>query len=752
MPSASSPVVARRDQLPVHAVHMCSHVDVRRQDPVAVLRSLSYQLAFRLPAFRDALLDELQCGAYGTAGGNGNCYSESGASPFASSFTLRKSSASSSYFGGCGALEEAAETLLLRPLRAAAAAAGTSPVKGSPCVRSGIAAAAAEGCTAPIVLLIDGVDEQGPGLTANGNVRSRSGGSGSDLQRPLAQHPATTTHSAWAQSGCTSSGGAGGGAFPLARLVALLLPRLPPGVRLLLTASGVPAPKPQPQPSAIRRCGSSGPAPADRGPTALSSAAAYSPAPAALTPGPYILPPSALSSWLGCEKPCPVTGPLAAAARPVAPPPPAIPAAAVLPLSYLRDELTLTTALYGQLVLRVGPGAASRLLGLMLWYGGDQLSYYAKCMLVQGLSLQRLPTSLESVLYLLFQQTWAGLSKSDREAAQRLLSVLAAAREPPPLGMLHSMGLGTALPLLPAWGHVFVQQGDGTVAIRSGTAARWVRQPDARAAAAGFGADLLLGHALLAAHLQGELHGAGVRQKYDTASASYGRRHLGAHLASTAALMEEEEAAAAAATAASRADTPAAGAAAAHPAASPFATGNAAAATPVGAGAAKSGMTAADARIKRWGSAKAPSGSQPAASESRLRRGLANLFRSGSSSSSGRGREKSGTSNCSSSGGSLHHSTSGSERGLPSAASVPTAASTGGAVLGTAKLGTASAGDSRAYALGSTSGGNGCSNSTVTSGNSCRGSNSGGGGRGCNADFRRGLPGLAQVRRWMAEM
>lgn len=728
-----------------------------------MLRSLSYQLALRLPAFRDALLDELQCGAYGTAACSGNCYRESGASPFASSFTLRKSSASSSYFvdrGGCGAgdvaLEEAAETLLLRPLRAAAAVAAISPQQGSPCVRSSSTVASAEGHTAPIVLLIDGVDEPGPGLAADGNGCSRRGGSGrsgSDLQRPLTRHPATGTHSAWPQSGCTSSGGSGGGAFPLARLGALLLPRLPSGVRLLLTASTVPVPKPQlqPQAPAIRRCGSIGPAPADRGPSALSTTAACHPAATALTPAPYILPPSALSSWLGCEKPCPVTGPLAAAARPVAPPPPAIPEAAVLPLAYLRDELTMTTALYGQLVLRVGPGAASRLLGLMLWYGGDQLSYYAKCMLVQGLSLQRLPTSLESVLYLLFQQTWGGLSKSDRDAAQRLLSVLAAAREPVPLGMLHSMGLATALPLLPAWGHVFVQQGDGTVAIRSSAAARWVRQPDARAAAAGFGADLLLGHALLAAHLQGELHGAGARRKYDTASASYGRRHLGPHLASTAALMEEEEAAAAAAAAASRTDAPVARAATVHPAASPFATGNVAGATAADAGASKSGMIAAGARLKRWGSAKAPAGGQPAGSESRLRRGLANLFRSGSSSSSGRGREKSSTGNCSSSGSSLHHSASGSERGLAAAASVPAAASAGGAVLGTAKLGAASAADGCACAAGGTSGGNECNSDTIASGSNCH-AGSGGGGRGCNADSRRGMPGLDQVRRWMAEM
>lgn len=568
----------------VHAIHLCSHADARRQDPMHVVRSLSYQLAVQLPAFRSALgMPSFSLVPSRPRAPTAAALSGETASPAKGLPPAAGSSGSGTTTTGAGSvtLQEMVEALLLRPLHAAAAEVAAAP--DAP----------------PIVVLIDGVDEQGPpgpalpasaapALTAASNntaspppsaaARPPSGAAGSKRPTPRLSTPSAQE----AQADGTGRAAAGGGA-PLAELLLLLLRGLPDGVRLVLTASsgprstastavaaaaaptgavpssptqctpacvaeataadvaawlGRPPPTPAPSPCPAPPSASS----AGRATVTVTATACCCGAPA----GPLDAPDHAVPTSGLCAPPaaaaCPKHPPAdrAASARP---PAPCGWSAAVLPVSALRDDAQLTEALRQQLVLRLGPEAGARLLRAMLWYGKDLLSYYVTCMHMHNLCIDRLPGSLEGAFGAVFGQEWKGLSQAERTDVQRLLAALAAAQEPLPPGLLGGLGLQHALHLLPGWGQLFVQRGDGHVAIASPTLAAWLRCPDLAARTAGYGADLLAGHAMLAAQLYGDVCGtsnSGKEARHVTASVEYGRRNLAAHLAAAVGLAEAE--------------------------------------------------------------------------------------------------------------------------------------------------------------------------------------------------------------------
>ncbi len=582
--SAGIPATAPPGPCRVHAIHLCSHADARRQDPMHVIRSLSYQLAVQLPAFRSALgtpsssLVPSRPGAPAAAAFTGETASPAKGCPPAGSAGSTTTGARSV------TLQEVVETLLLRPLHAAAA--------------SGVPAAPD---ASPIVIVIDGVDEQGPPgpppppstaptLTAASisaapppapaAARPPSGAAGSKRPAPRLSAPSAQE----AQADGTGRAAAGGGP-PLAELLLLLLQGLPDGVRLVLTASSGPRGTASTAVAAAAAPTEAVPPGLSQSTPAAPSAACVAKATAAdvaawlgrppLTPassssrapvsassagvatvtataccgapaGPLDAPDHAVPTSAPCAPPaaaaCPTEAPADRAAA-AGPPAPSVWSAAVLPVGALRDDAQLTEALRQQLVLRLGPEAGARLLRAMVWYGKDLLSYYVTCMHMHNLCIDRLPGSLEGAFAAVFGQEWKGLSQAERTDVQRLLAALAAAQEPLPPGLLGGLGLQHALHLLPGWGQLFVQRGDGHVAIASPTLAAWLRCPDVAARTAGYGADLLAGHAMLAAQLYGDMCGTGSSSKgarHVTASVEYGRRNLAAHLAAAVGLAEAE--------------------------------------------------------------------------------------------------------------------------------------------------------------------------------------------------------------------
>ncbi|KAG2496616.1 hypothetical protein HYH03_005437 [Edaphochlamys debaryana] len=507
----------------VHALHLCHHADARRQDTLSLVRTLSYQLALAFPACGSVVLEALAAQrppASATTppqSPSGGC----GPSPVAVVGAGAGSVVGSGVSSGSGCvLEEAVEALLVKPLQALARAQSPAP---------------------PVLLLIDGVDEAGPPAAAvptpprtppPGGSRpnsSRSGAGGPPASPgPAAGAPAApatpsaaggAATGACGSAGCSCSGTATAAAraFPLAPLVAVLLRTLPPNVRLLLTSCSAPGP-------AAAAAAATATAPAsDAPPAAASSASAAD-----------------VAAWLHGR-----FSPLATAAAHPASASAFKPTATVLPVAALRNDAALTASLGHQLVLRAGPVAGPALTEALLSRGGPDLSYYITCLRLHALHELRpeqLPATSEAALKALFEQEWRRLSVSERADVSVLLSVLAAAQEPLPLGMLQGMGLAGSLPMLPGWGILFVDgrgyaaaaadggSGLSGVTVASASLAAWLRGP--AAAAAGFGVDVNAGHVFLAGYLHGQMYGKreATAPPAPAVLASYGLRNLGVHL------------------------------------------------------------------------------------------------------------------------------------------------------------------------------------------------------------------------------
>ena len=523
----------------VAALHLCHAADQRRQDALRVVRSLAFQLAARFPACRAALAAEMR------------------------SASSSVSVLLSTQLPSTTQLEDAVEALLVKPLAALAAAA---PAAHPPL---------------PLILLIDGVDERGPPTGAGSkplvqpqpppaspsgselcsprppSTPPRAGGGGGrpcPSRSPSSAAAAATAGAAGtvpsspsgnvAAAAVAVGGAATRGPFPLAPLVAVLLRRLPPYVRLLLTAAQPP------------RC--------DAGSSAsnVTAAAGLDPAPAP----DGVASADSVAEWLQATNLA--AGPTAAASdgrrAAAAGSDTALAARAdcrVLPLSTLRDDFALAASLHQQLLLRAGPEGALPLTAALLVRGGPRLSFYVTCLRLHALPTlaatpEKLPLTMDAAWEMLFEQDWraggggaVGLAESEKTAARRLLAVLAAAQEPLPVALLSALGLAAALSLLPGWGTgLFVEDlPQRRVRVASGPLAAWLR-----GGAATYGADVAAGHAILAAQLYdmcgraacttaaegpgGAGAGTAPAAALPGAIAAYAARHLHTHLAAAIAL------------------------------------------------------------------------------------------------------------------------------------------------------------------------------------------------------------------------
>ncbi|KAG2433437.1 hypothetical protein HXX76_008494 [Chlamydomonas incerta] len=190
--------------------------------------------------------------------------------------------------------------------------------------------------------------------------------------------------------------------------------------------------------------------------------------------------------------------------------------------SQLRRAERTQAAMQKKLVERFGEAPAKQLLqaGGALGGGEASLVYFPVVALLRapltGPGGGGVPAGLEAAFGAVFAQQWpAGKDAPMAPQVQKLLEVLVAAQEPPPMSLLAGLGLQQALKLLPGWNTLFFER-DHAVHVLHRTLIEWLQD---RRAAGSFFADARRGHLALGRHLLAA-----------RPISVYGARYLAAHL------------------------------------------------------------------------------------------------------------------------------------------------------------------------------------------------------------------------------